>query len=75
MTVTLELRPEIEARAKQLALAQGKPLEELLAAVIETNLISQEDMRFVAMREAMSDKLFLADLAEVMDDFKYAGAE
>ena len=75
MTVTLELKPEIEARARQIALAQGRRMEEILASAIETGLPNDTDERFALMREAVHDKLFMADLAEVMDDFKYVDAE
>lgn len=33
------------------------------------------DGKLQAMREAMNDELFLCDLREVMDDFRYADAE
>ena len=75
MTVTIELRPEIEARAVQIANKQGRKIEELLVAVIESGLSAAEDPRLTAMREAVNDELFMADLREVMEDFKYADAE
>jgi hypothetical protein len=33
------------------------------------------DGKLQAMREAMNDELFLGDLREVMDDFRYVDAE
>lgn len=33
------------------------------------------DMRLQLMREAMKDELFLADLREVMDDFRHVDSE
>ena len=33
------------------------------------------DARLVLMQEAMKDELFLADLQEVMNDFRYVDAE
>ncbi|HMH45558.1 MAG TPA: hypothetical protein VK557_18865 [Pyrinomonadaceae bacterium] len=33
------------------------------------------DARLVLMQEAMKDELFLADLQEVMDDFRYVDSE
>ena len=33
------------------------------------------DVKLQAMQEAMNDELFLADLGEVMDDFRYVDAE
>lgn len=33
------------------------------------------DARLVVMQEAMKDELFLADLREVMDDFRYVDSE
>ncbi len=38
MTVTLELKPETEARAAERAAAQGVPVEEFLTRVIEDSL-------------------------------------
>ena len=57
MTVTLQLKPEIEARAVQIALAQGKRIEDFLATVIETNLTKADDWRLETMREATKDEL------------------
>ena len=36
---------------------------------------NEADPRFAFMQEAMKDELFLADLREVMEDFRYADAE
>jgi uncharacterized protein (DUF1684 family) len=75
MTVTLQLKPEIEAHAVQLALAQGKRIEDFLAGIIETNLTKTDDWRLEAMREAMQDEFFLADLAATMEDFRHVDTE
>ena len=38
MTVTIELKPEVEERAKAEAAARGLPVEDYLEAVIESQL-------------------------------------
>jgi len=50
-----------------LDLAEGTKIAVLLVEPIETKL--------AAMREAINDPLFLADLQEVAEDFKYVDAE
>jgi predicted DNA-binding antitoxin AbrB/MazE fold protein len=35
----------------------------------------ESDAKLLAMREAMSDELFLADLRETLEDFSHADAE
>jgi len=52
---------------QQLALNEGQRISILL--------IEPEEARLAAMREAMNDPLFLADLQEVMEDFQYIDAE
>jgi hypothetical protein len=42
MTVTIELKPEVEQRAKAEAEALGLPVEDYLEAVIESQLASSE---------------------------------
>ena len=37
--------------------------------------MGERNNRFAVMQEAMSDELFLADLREVMDDFRHLDAE
>lgn len=46
MTVTLELKPEIEAKAIQQATAKGIAVEDLLVEVIETNLNGEDEKSF-----------------------------
>jgi hypothetical protein len=58
--------------------ARKLPLEErriLAARLLDESSISdiaQKDERLAAMRDAASDKLFLADVTATMEDFKYA---
>lgn len=46
MSVTLELKPETEARAVEQAAAQGVPVEAFLESVIEENLNGREEKSF-----------------------------
>jgi hypothetical protein len=46
MTVTLELKPEVEARVIEQAAAHGVPVEEFLESVIEENLNGEEGESF-----------------------------
>ena len=46
MSITLELKPETEARAARAAAARGVPVETLLAEVIEENLNGGEEKPF-----------------------------
>lgn len=46
MSVTLELKPEVEARAIKQAEAHGVSVEEFLEAVIEKNLNGEEGNSF-----------------------------
>jgi len=41
----------------------------------ETDRNNGMDARLALMQEAMKDELFLADLHEVMDDFRYVDSE
>lgn len=76
MTIQIDLKPEVEARAIAEAKARDIPLEDFLASIIEGNLNgSTEDERILAMREAMHDDLFLSDLAETMEDFSHVDQE
>ena len=55
-----------------------RPLQPLLLAEgmkVEIILLSPDAARLAAMREAMSDPLFLADLQEVAEDFRHVDAE
>ena len=49
----------------------------LLDKVAQLNTQGQDDAdtRLAVMQEAMKDELFLADLREVMEDFRYVDAE
>jgi hypothetical protein len=49
MSVTLELKPEVEARAIEQAEAHGVPVEEFLESVIEENLSGEEGEPFAEM--------------------------
>jgi hypothetical protein len=77
-TEKIELDPLIAAKLRERAAAQGITLNELLRPLAEGvngEMSEDEDPRISAMREAMNDKLFLADLAETMEDFKHVDAE
>lgn len=52
---------------RQLNLVEGEKVSVVLIELSETKL--------AAMREAMSDPLFLADLREVAEDFRHVDAE
>ncbi|MBA3440116.1 MAG: hypothetical protein H0T92_09645 [Pyrinomonadaceae bacterium] len=78
MTLQINLKPEVEARLKAQAQARGVPVEAFIASVIEGKVngpMAEEDSRLAAMREAMNDELFLADLAETMEDFRHVDCE
>ena len=50
----------------------------LLDKVAQLNTFGRDDEadpRFQVMQEAMKDELFLADMREVMEDFRYVDAE
>ena len=42
MTVTLELKPEVEARVLEQAVSRGVPVEDFLESVIENSLSGRE---------------------------------
>ena len=46
MTITLELKPEVEARAIEQAEAHGVTVEAFLESIIEENLNGQEEKSF-----------------------------
>jgi hypothetical protein len=64
MSAIIEINPTIAKRILDDAFQKGLPVEKYLREVIES-----EDERLKAMREAMQDKLFLADLEEIAEDF------
>ena len=76
-TEKIEIDPIIAGRLRERAAAQGITLNELLRYFAEgvNGEMEEEDPRISAMREAMSDELFLADLAETMEDFKNVDAD
>ena len=50
----------------------------LLDKVAQMNTLGPDDevdARFAVMQEAMKDELFLGDLREIMEDFRYVDAE
>ena len=73
--------PEVEAKIIARAQAHGVSVEEFIESLIEdlhcvhSGTVETEDPRIAAMSEAMNDEMFLADLAETMEDFKYVDAE
>lgn len=67
---TTDLNPEIAKRILADASSNGLQVEDYLKKIIET-----EDERLKLMREAMNDELFLADLEEIAEDFRYADFE
>jgi hypothetical protein len=78
----IEIRnPELEAKLIAQAQARGVSVESLIASIIEglngvqSGATEIEDPRIATMREAMNDEMFLADLSEIMEDFKYVDTE
>ena len=73
--------PEVAAKLIAQAQARGISVEALIASIVEglnhidSDPVSHEDSRITAIREAMNDEMFLADLAETVEDFKYVDAE
>ncbi len=64
MQTTIEINPNLAKRIITDASQKGLSVEVYLKKIID------EDERLKAMREAMSDELFLADLKETMEDFQ-----
>ncbi|MDQ3749446.1 MAG: hypothetical protein M3367_10625 [Acidobacteriota bacterium] len=69
MQTTIELNPNIAKQIIADASQKGLPVEVYLKKIID------EDERLEAMREAMNDELFLADLGEIAEDFRHADFE
>ncbi|HEX8734012.1 MAG TPA: hypothetical protein VF721_01730 [Pyrinomonadaceae bacterium] len=67
--MTTEVNPDIARRILSDASQKGLPVEIYLKKIID------EDERLQAMREAMNDELFLADLEEITEDFRHADFE
>jgi len=72
MQTTTEINPNIAKQILNNAKSKGLPVEVYLKEVIETQ---KDDERFMIMLEAAEDKLFLADLEEIAEDFKHADFE
>jgi RNase P/RNase MRP subunit p30 len=66
MSVVTELNPAIAKTILKNASLKGVSVEVYLKSIVE----SEEDTRINLMREAMNDKLFMADMAETMSDFE-----
>ena len=69
METTREINPDIAKQILSDASQKGLPVEVYLKKIID------EDERLKAMREAMNDELFLADLEEIAEDFRHADFE
>lgn len=65
----------IEAVYEQGVLRPLRPLDLAEGVKIVIVLIEPIEAKLAAMRAAMSDPLFLADLQEVAEDFKFVDAE
>jgi len=71
MSVVVELNPEIAKQILTNAKLKGLAVEVYLHKIIE----NEEDIRLSAMRDAVNDELFMADLAETLEDFRHADFE
>lgn len=71
MTVTLELKPEVEARAMEQAEAHGVPVEAFLESVIEENLSDGEAKSFA---ETASLEEWMREFQEWVDSHDYITA-
>ena len=65
----------IEAVYEQGVLRPLKPLGLAEGTRVDIILVEPNALKLTAVREAMSDPLFLADLQEVAEDFRYVDAE
>ncbi len=70
MSAVIEVNSTIAKRILEDASKKGLPVEKYLREVIEV-----EDERLKAMREAMNDELFLADLEQIAEDFRHTDFE
>lgn len=66
-----EVNPEIARQILTVAEMKGISVEIYLREIVE----SEEDEKLAAMREAVNDELFMADLAETLEDFKHTDFE
>lgn len=64
MTVVLELKPEIEARAVEQAATRGMPVQEFLESVIENNLGNGEEKPFYETATAEEWEAALDDFGD-----------
>jgi RNase P/RNase MRP subunit p30 len=71
MSVVTEVDPAIAKAILKNASLKGVSVEVYLKSIVE----SEEDTRINLMREAMNDKLFMADMAETMSDFAHTDFE
>ncbi|MCA1623665.1 MAG: hypothetical protein LC768_05045 [Acidobacteria bacterium] len=69
MDTTTELNPNIAKQILTDASQKGLSVEVYLKKIID------KDERLKAMRDAMKDKLFLADLEEIAEDFRHVDFE
>ncbi len=69
MQTTTELNPGLAKQIINDASENGVPVEVYLKKIIDA------DERLNAMRTAMQDDFFLADLEEVAEDFKHTDVE
>lgn len=65
----------IEAVYEQGVLRPLEPLGLPEGTKVEILVLEPTTAKLTAMREAMSDPLFISDLREVVEDFKYVDAE
>ncbi len=70
MSAVIEVNSTLAKRILEDASKKGLPVEKYLREVIEV-----EDERLEAMREAMNDELFLADLEQIAEDFRHTDFE
>lgn len=70
MSAVIEVNSTVAKKNLDDASRKGLTAEKYLRELIEV-----EDERLRAMREAMNDELFLADLKETADDFRHADFE
>ena len=68
---SVEVNPEIAKQILTDAESKGISVEIYLREIVE----SEEDKKLAAMREAVNDKLFMADLTETLEDFKHTDFE
>ena len=71
MSSVVELNPTIAKEILKNASMKGISVEVYLRKIVE----SDEDARITLMREAINDKLFMADLNETMNDFSQTDFE